>query len=54
MSILPRPTTTVPPSPSPAHDLPPAARQQIALHALAGFPVSDLARHHDVSRKFVY
>jgi hypothetical protein len=33
--------------------LPPLARQQLALDALAGQPVSGLARQHQVSRKFV-
>jgi hypothetical protein len=54
MSILPSPTTTVPASHSPAHALPPAARQQLALDALAGCPITQLAHQHDVSRKFVY
>jgi hypothetical protein len=54
MSILPRPTTAVPASRSAAHALPPAARQQLALDALAGCPITELARHHLVSRKFVY
>lgn len=30
------------------------ARQQLALDALAGVPISHLAAHHHVSRKFVY
>jgi hypothetical protein len=51
MCILSSPTAAVPP---PAHTLPPAARQQLGLDALAGLPVSELARSHDVSRKFVY
>jgi hypothetical protein len=54
MSILPSPTAGVPAPPPPAHALPPAARQQLALDALAGCPITELARHHDVSRKFVY
>ena len=38
----------------PAHLLTPQQRQQIALDALAGQPISDLAVQHQVSRKFVY
>jgi hypothetical protein len=38
----------------PAHHLTPQQRQQIALDALAGQPISDLADQHQVSRKFVY
>lgn len=53
MSILADPTVAVPSSP--AHALPPAARQQLALDALAcRQPVTDLAQQHQVSRKFVY
>jgi hypothetical protein len=54
MCILPSPTAPVPAPRTPAHALPPATRQQLALDALVGKPVTDLARHHDVSRKFVY
>lgn len=56
MLILPSPTTTVPspPAPTPARLLPPMARQQLALDALAGQPISALASQHHVSRLFVY
>jgi hypothetical protein len=56
MVILPSPTATVPslPPATPAHRLPPEVRQQLALGALAGCPVTELAHHHEVSRKFVY
>ena len=54
MCILPPPSPAVPASRTPAHDLPPAARQQLARAVLAGCSVTDLAREHDVSRKFVY
>jgi hypothetical protein len=37
-----------------ARTLPPPARQQLALDALAGQSITDLAAQHDVSRKFVY
>lgn len=51
MCILP----SVPPTdPSPARLLPPQARQQLALDALAGQPITQLAQAHAVSRKFVY
>ena len=39
---------------TPAHALLPPQRQQLALDALAGRPVSALAQEHQVSRKFVY
>jgi len=54
MSILPLPTVTVSPSASAARLLPPPARQQLALDALQGQPVTELAARHQVSRKFVY
>src|ERR1700726_1195324 len=54
MCILPSPTATVPAPRTPAHTLSPAARQQLALDALTGHPITELAHHHDVSRKFVY
>jgi hypothetical protein len=54
MCILPRSTPAVPAPRTPAHALPPAARQQLALDALSGRAISELARAHDVSRKFVY
>jgi hypothetical protein len=46
-------------SPAQPHDsraaaLPGPARQQLALDALAGVPVSRIAAHQQVSRKFVY
>src|SRR5262245_20425381 len=52
MMILPNPAATVP-SP-PACLLPPPVRQQLALDALAGQPISALASQHHVSRPFVY
>jgi hypothetical protein len=51
MCILPSATPTDPP---PARLLPPHARQQLALDALAGQPISLLAQTRQVSRKFVY
>jgi hypothetical protein len=41
-------------SPCAAHALSPQQRQRLAVLALAGSPVSRLARQHRVSRKFVY
>ncbi len=39
----------------PAHRLPPQQRQELALRVLAGSqPVAQLARQHQVSRKFLY
>jgi hypothetical protein len=38
---------------TPAQLLPAAVRQQLALDALAGLPVTELAQQHQVSRKFV-
>jgi hypothetical protein len=52
MTILPLPTG--PALPSPARLLPLPARQQLALDALAGQPITALADQHQVSRKFVY
>jgi hypothetical protein len=52
MAILPSATRPVPATP--ARRLPHAARQQLALEALAGHSVSALADQHQVSRKFVY
>ena len=41
--------------PCPAHRLPPQQRQELALQVLAGSqPVAQLARQHQVSRKFLY
>jgi hypothetical protein len=54
MCILTRSTAAVPVPRTPAHALPPSARQQLALDGLAGCPITELARQHDVSRKFVY
>jgi hypothetical protein len=42
------------PHASRASSLPGPARQQLALDALAGVPVSQIAQDNDVSRKFVY
>jgi hypothetical protein len=39
--------------PTPAQQLPPAVRQQLALDALAGLPIRQLAQQQQVSRKFV-
>jgi hypothetical protein len=50
-------TPTPPPDSSPASaaaQLRPQERQRLALDALAGQAISDLARRHTVSRKFVY
>jgi hypothetical protein len=54
MSILPQATAAVPAPPSPARLLAPTARQQLALDALAGQPISALAEQQHVSRQFVY
>ncbi len=54
MSILHPPTAAVPPTPCPARAMPPQARQQLALDALAGQTISSLADQQQVSRKFVY
>ncbi|HZW31763.1 MAG TPA: hypothetical protein VFF52_13705 [Isosphaeraceae bacterium] len=41
--------------PWPAQQLPPSQRPELALHVLAGSqPVAQLARQHQVSRKFLY
>jgi hypothetical protein len=52
MAILASSSPSVPPAP--ARFLPPQTRQQLALDALKGHPISQLAQQHDVSRKFVY
>ncbi len=52
MCILPATPTSA--TSSPARRLPPSDRQQLAIDALAGQPIAELAREHDVSRKFVY
>jgi hypothetical protein len=56
MCILPSPTPAVPntAASSAARLLPPQTRQQLALDALAGLPISELAAQQQVSRKFVY
>ncbi len=56
MCILPTDTPAVPAAAATpaARHLPPSARQQLALDALAGQPVSALAAQQQVSRKFVY
>src|SRR5436309_4242599 len=56
MCILPSPTPAVPDTAasSAARWLPPQTRQQLALDALAGLPISELAAQQQVSRKFVY
>src|SRR5436309_2558518 len=56
MGILPSTTPVVlaPASPTAARLLPPPARQQLALDALAGQPITQLAAQQQVSRKFVY
>src|ERR1700735_769552 len=38
----------------PAHQLTPTQRRQLALDALAGQPIAQLAELHQVSRKFIY
>jgi hypothetical protein len=49
------PTSTAAPAPCPARLLPPEKRQDLALHVLAGsVPVAQMARSHQVSRKFLY
>jgi hypothetical protein len=52
--MLPSPNSAGPTPLSPAQALPPAARQQRALDALAGYTITELACQHDVRRKFVY
>jgi hypothetical protein len=54
MTILPPANPAVPAPRIPAQELPPPLRQQLARDALAGSPITELARDHDVSRKFVY
>src|SRR5262249_5570934 len=54
MCFLSPPTSPVPALASAARQLPPPARQQLALDALAGQPITALARQQQVSRKFVY
>src|SRR5262245_4400189 len=53
MYILPSPTIAVPDpvAAAPTRQLPPPARQQLALD---GQPITQLADQHQVSRKFVY
>jgi hypothetical protein len=56
MCILPASPTAAQPRTAPAlaHAVPPPQRQQLALDALAGQPITALADQHQVSRKFVY
>jgi hypothetical protein len=56
MCMLPQARLVAQPEPArpAAHHLSPPQRQQLALDALAGHPVSALAEEHQVSRKFVY
>ena len=56
MCILPAApaSANAPAPPCAAHALTPEQRQHLAVLALAGSPVSRLARQHHVSRKFVY
>jgi hypothetical protein len=57
MGILDNPTastTTSAADPAAAHRLRPQQRQRLALDALTGQPIAALARHHGVSRRFVY
>ena len=53
--VAPAPDTDQPTRPDcPAHHLTPQRRRPLALDALAGPPISGLARQHRVSRRFVY
>jgi hypothetical protein len=56
MCILPpHPQSATAPTPAPAARLlPPQQRQHLALHALTGHNISQLAEEHAVSRKFIY
>lgn len=56
MCILPASPTAAQPRTAPvlAHAVPPPQRQQLALDALAGQPITALADQNQVSRKFVY
>jgi hypothetical protein len=56
MCILadPAPVVASPVDSAPARLLPPQARQQLAVDALTGQPITELAARHQVSRKFVY
>jgi hypothetical protein len=55
LAILPGSPPVVPsPVTTPARLLPPQTRQQLALDALGGPSVTELAARHQVSRKFVY
>jgi hypothetical protein len=58
LPLVPALTITAPPqaaptSPCPAEQLNPQQRQRLALDALAGRSISELARQHHVSRKFI-
>ena len=56
LSLAPTSAQILPPLPAPptARTLTPPQRQQLALDALTGQPITELARQRDVSRKFVY
>jgi hypothetical protein len=54
LATPPTPVTANPARAAAARTLPPPARQQLALDALAGQPITQLAAQHEVSRKFVY
>ena len=49
MCILSNPTAAVPTTPPAAQTLPPQTRRQLALEALAGASITDLANHHRCS-----
>src|SRR5262245_52549712 len=54
MSIVPHPPAPAARPARGARSRPPPTRQHLAVDARAGQPVTDLARPHQVSRKFVY
>jgi hypothetical protein len=54
MCIVPSPAAPTTPRPAGGRTCPPETRQVLAVAALAGASVTELARRHDVSRKFVY
>jgi hypothetical protein len=53
-TVLPQDSDPTVATDCPARRLTPQQRRQLALHALAGQPISFLAQQHHVSRKFVY
>jgi hypothetical protein len=53
-TVVPAPAAAQAGPAAPAHSLLPPQRQQLALDALAGHPISALAEEHQVSRQFVY